>query len=178
MDKETKKAKMKEWLSKNKDRVRASARAWRENNKERLKEIKREWYLKNKDKVHAANRESYIKFKDKRHKWQAEYYMKSPERRQANVEASRKHRAKPEYRTKILKRMYGITAEQYDAMLLKQDNKCAICLQEDKGKRLAVDHCHKTGRIRGLLCGNCNLALGLLQDNPDLLNKAAAYLKY
>jgi hypothetical protein len=44
-------------------------------------------------------------------------------------------------------------------------------------KRLAIYHCHTTGKVRGLLCVNCNLAIGLLKDNPDLLNKAASYLK-
>ena len=72
-----------------------------------------------------------------------------------------------------------MTVEEYNERLLKQDGKCAICSKTNKsGKRLFVDHCHRTGRIRGLLCGPCNNAIGLFYDNPELMNKAAAYLKY
>jgi len=73
---------------------------------------------------------------------------------------------------------YGISEAEYVAMLAKQQNKCTICNNLDpSGKRLAVDHCHTTGIIRGLLCCNCNRAIGMMQDSPDLLIKAAEYLK-
>lgn len=68
---------------------------------------------------------------------------------------------------------YGISVEQYKAMLATQSNKCKICHSETK---LFIDHCHKTGKVRGLLCNNCNLVLGSMKDNPALLIKAAAYL--
>lgn len=84
----------------------------------------------------------------------------------ANVE--KLHRRKLKYR-------YGLTNEQYDEMLLVQNGVCAICGQTDKRKRLAVDHCHDTGRIRGLLCSQCNVAIGALH-NQDLLDNAAEYL--
>ncbi len=74
-----------------------------------------------------------------------------------------------------LKYCYGITTVQYDAMLTQQDGVCAICENPDT-VRLAVDHCHKTGEVRGLLCGKCNKALGLLHDDVALLAKALAYL--
>mgnify|MGYP000094078581 FL=1 len=64
-------------------------------------------------------------------------------------------------------------------MLEAQDYKCAICGNEDEveGRRLAIDHCHSTGDVRGLLCGKCNRGLGLFYDNQELLNKAIQYLK-
>jgi hypothetical protein len=74
----------------------------------------------------------------------------------------------------------GITPEEYDALLLKQDNKCAVCRSENPGRNqrgvvsFAVDHCHDTGKIRGLLCMNCNRAEGLLKGNAQAL---ADYLK-
>ena len=60
----------------------------------------------------------------------------------------------------------------------RQGGKCAICgTQYVLGlKRLALDHCHETGRIRGLLCGSCNRGLGLFRDNPERLRKAIEYL--
>ena len=93
--------------------------------------------------------------------------------------SNKRYRAKYETKDYELKSKYGITLEEYNARLLKQDNKCAICGGINRsGKRLAVDHCHVTGRVRGLLCSNCNNGLGLFQDNSEFLNKAAAYLKY
>ena len=78
----------------------------------------------------------------------------------------------------IIRRQYGITLEQYNDMLEKQDYKCAICNDEDEveGRRLAIDHCHTSGKIRGLLCGKCNRAIGLLKDNTKLLTNAIKYL--
>ncbi len=72
---------------------------------------------------------------------------------------------------------YGLTIEQYEAMLTKQGGGCAICGAKRSGKRrLSVDHDHCTGRVRGVLCANCNRAIGLLGDDPTRLQKALAYL--
>lgn len=80
-------------------------------------------------------------------------------------------------RRSMLKRRYGITTEQYDAMLARQGERCAICWQECKtGRRLAVDHDHETMTVRGLLCSSCNQGLGNFADSPDLLEAAARYL--
>lgn len=79
-----------------------------------------------------------------------------------------------------LKDKYGITEDDYDSLLEKQDHSCAICGTDKptgKWKRFAVDHCHHTGDIRGLLCNECNRGIGLLKDNPELLDKAALYLR-
>ena len=97
---------------------------------------------------------------------------------------SRKAReANPDYHKNLfLKRHYGISISQYNIMLAAQAGCCAICgkpeVNEIRGRAvaLAVDHDHKTGTIRALLCSGCNTALGLFQDSADLLGKAAAYL--
>lgn len=77
---------------------------------------------------------------------------------------------------------YGITQEQYDAMHAAQGGVCAICGKPPKGgrtssKNLHVDHDHATGKIRGLLCNDCNPGLGKFMDDPNLLRLAAAYLE-
>lgn len=83
-----------------------------------------------------------------------------------------------------LKRYYGMSREEYNVMLAEQDGKCAICKNEEtaifKGrpKELHVDHCHETGKIRGLLCGCCNGGLGLFKDNVDTILAAIRYLKF
>jgi hypothetical protein len=72
---------------------------------------------------------------------------------------------------------YGITVEQYEQMSADQGGECAICQKKcPSGKVLAVDHNHKTGNVRALLCVNCNLGLGNFQDNIDLLFNAISYL--
>jgi len=73
---------------------------------------------------------------------------------------------------------YNITIHDFEALLLKQNNKCAICEKHNKdlNKGLCVDHCHTSGNIRGLLCHNCNHALGKLNDDISLLYRAIKYL--
>lgn len=71
---------------------------------------------------------------------------------------------------------YNISMAEYKAMILKQDNKCAIC-GNTQNKALAVDHNHTTGEVRGLLCTSCNVGLGLFKDRIDLLLQAIEYLK-
>jgi hypothetical protein len=67
--------------------------------------------------------------------------------------------------------------EEYDALLDEQGHVCAICGGDDGERNLAVDHCHTSGVVRGLLCSNCNKALGLLRDDTARLAAAIAYLK-
>ena len=82
------------------------------------------------------------------------------------------------------KRQYGITDSDLAQMKDEQNNKCYICQSEgfligknNHSEKLAVDHCHDTGKVRKLLCHNCNRALGLFKDKPELLRKAADYLE-
>ncbi|MFD0313882.1 endonuclease VII domain-containing protein [Streptomyces flavalbus] len=73
-----------------------------------------------------------------------------------------------------LKRHYGLTEAERDEMVASQMGLCPICLA---APAVHVDHCHKTGRVRGVLCFNCNSGLGLLRDNPEAMNRAADYLE-
>lgn len=74
-----------------------------------------------------------------------------------------------------LQRKFGMTKTDYEGLLQKQNHVCAIC-QGTSTRALAVDHCHNTGKIRGLLCTNCNRGLGYLKDSAELLRKAANYI--
>ncbi len=82
-----------------------------------------------------------------------------------------------------LQSKYAITEAEYEMILKSQNGVCAICGQSETTKfhdniiKLAVDHCHKTCKIRGLLCINCNHMLGKAKDAPELLEKAAVYLR-
>lgn len=79
----------------------------------------------------------------------------------------------------VLKNKYKITLKTYNQMLVMQDSKCAICARhiDELPKTLDVDHCHTTGKVRGLLCGKCNMGIGYFQDNTKTINKALAYLE-
>lgn len=82
------------------------------------------------------------------------------------------------YRKSKLRRKYGQTPESYEALLRSQQGVCAICLAVcPTGRRLAVDHCHTTGAVRGLLCTNCNTSIGKFKDSPALLQAAILYLE-
>jgi hypothetical protein len=76
-------------------------------------------------------------------------------------------------------KIYGLTLEDYNVMLEKQNGVCAICNKEEKtkNKNLFVDHDHQTGKVRSLLCNNCNSGLGQFNDNLNLLESAVLYLK-
>lgn len=101
------------------------------------------------------------------------------------VEANRtKRRVNPDYflhieRKSKFKNIYGITLEQYEQMLEAQGGGCAICNAKTPSARtkyFAVDHCHATSKVRGLLCTKCNRGLGLFNDRTDLLKLATNYL--
>ena len=90
----------------------------------------------------------------------------------------RYHENKENYRDYTYKRKYGISLEEYDTLFSLQKGLCAICDGECPSKRsLAVDHDHVTGKVRGLLCANCNRGLGLFKDKIEALQKAVVYLE-
>lgn len=86
---------------------------------------------------------------------------------------------------RTLKHEYGITLVEYEILLIKQNGVCAICERPEKTidkvqnklRRLAVDHCHSTNKIRGLLCFECNTGIGKFGDNPQLIERAANYVR-
>lgn len=118
----------------------------------------KDWCLKNPDKVKEIN----LKNRQKR-----KQFYRSPE----GIESSRKAH---------LKRVFGISLDDYNKISEEQDHVCAICGKSEmnnKNKVLCVDHDHKTGAIRQLLCGLCNSGLGAFRDDKTLLKKAIKYLK-
>lgn len=107
------------------------------------------------------------------------------EKREYARQAMKKHRAKlskESAKGRELKYKYGISWEKYVLLHDSQGGSCKICkspialLSSDQTKTANVDHCHTTGKIRGLLCGDCNRGIGLLKDSPAILRYAAEYL--
>lgn len=141
----------------------AASRAWKERNKEKVRQYAILW--------DAANRQLR---KDLKKKWDSE-----------NIEHKKEYAKKfkvkyPDYyKRKHLSYCYGMPIEEYDRMLHNQNNRCAVCrkLAEDTHrKRLFVDHNHTTGKIRALLCQQCNTALGMVNEDSDILFALVAYL--
>ncbi len=90
---------------------------------------------------------------------------------------NRNRTTKYNWRKYQYKYTYGITVDEYQTMVEQQGGVCLICCQPEKNKNLSVDHCHKTKKVRGLLCGKCNVGLGYFNDSEEILEAAIIYLK-
>ncbi len=118
-------------------------------------------------------------------KWK-QYYQKNKKKWKQRYEDAKKndpeavraknHSTYTRCRSHLLEKRYGITVEQYEQMDREQGGLCKICRRPPGKKRLHVDHDHKTGDVRGLLCSNCNRVLGLMEDREDWLRAAVRYL--
>lgn len=177
---------------------------WKSKNKQ--KQYSREYYLKNKDRIlkehkkyHRKNREIRnskqrlysSKNREKIRSFNHKYYVKNMETLKLNQRLrTQKTRDNGTYslnqRKYNLKKYHNLSLGDYKQMLKLQNGVCAICeIDQDCGtikgklikKDFAVDHCHKTLEIRGLLCTKCNLGLGYFKDNILFLERAIKYLK-
>ena len=157
-----------EYKTPEKDRERS--KKWREANPEYGKE----YYHANKDELKKRRKkrpEGYYK----------NYYRANRERLskyQMEWKRSNKEKVRGIKKKEYLKRKYNLTPEDMAILLDEQENKCKICsIKFNDYIKHNVDHCHSTGKIRGLLCRACNLGLGFFKDDPKLLIKAIEYLE-
>lgn len=128
------------------------AQGRRSNCRECTREYAKDWRKKNRDRNAALGKASYRKHRTARLEWGWRWKLKA---------------------------RYGMTAEEYGAMLVAQGGLCAICRRAPSGrhKRLVIDHDHVTGRVRGLLCRACNSAIGYFMENVLVVEAAVAYLR-
>lgn len=117
--------------------------------------------------------------RDAKNRQQNERYNQDLEVRAKVKENNRLWRQKNARRLKDtrLRATFGISIEQYETMRLEQGGVCKICSRVPGKKGLAVDHCHATGRIRGLLCSSCNTSLGLMRENRTAIESMVRYLQ-
>lgn len=126
-------------------------------------------------------------YKKKAKEYARIFREKDPELYRERVRRSRQRALSSDpdfHHKKDLVRFYGVTHEWYAKTLERQNFACAICkkpaeqntTRDGKALRLSVDHCHDTGKVRGLLCNNCNRAIGLMSDNEEILIAAANYI--
>jgi hypothetical protein len=143
------------WLAANPEKAALAVKNWTERNAEYRAEYGAQWKRDNREKINQQRAER------RRHE------------RAVNPEKARADR-----RRRALKDNYGLTVEEYDAMWAAQGEVCAICKRaEPMGRGWHVDHCHDSSVVRGILCSNCNVALGMLSDDADRLRAAVAYLE-
>lgn len=113
--------------------------------------------------------------------WKREW-RKTPEGRKKNYLSVKKWRQTHREEAKLMR--YYLPIAEYRRLMTEQKGVCALCglpeiHRNPKGaiKKLSVDHCHQTGKVRALLCSSCNMGLGHFKDNPELLRKAAQYVE-
>ena len=146
--------------------------------KEARRAYMRAYYAANKEKFRPKSPEKRAEYNANRRK----KYANDPAMQQQYREAAKAwSAANPEKRKSQRVKKYGIDGAKYDAMLLRQGGRCAICLSvetgDKRGSRFHVDHCHSTGSVRGLLCSSCNLGLGKFRDSTESLKRAIEYLE-
>ena len=191
-DKEKERARKAKYYQENKERILANNAAWKLKNKQRydsqqlvyrqenrdfLNAQSREWRIQNPEKAKAAIarwKENNLAYYEAQ---QAASYMAHRQERLASRKAYKAKNAEVVLAQRLEK--YRLSPAAFQKMVTEQHGVCKICGGPPIGghKRLSVDHDHSTGRVRGLLCGNCNAALGLLQEKTEILQKAIAYLK-
>jgi hypothetical protein len=137
----------------NRERLIAYQKGLYERDKDRIKAQRAAYKQANRDLLRARGRARYQKH------------------RVVILEKQRQKRLTGEERAAV----HGLTVDQYQAMVKEQGGLCAIC--GGAMKRICIDHDHETGAVRGLLCHNCNVALGHLRDSPALLRAAADYVE-
>ena len=133
--------------------------------------------------AHKSTKDRLISICKACHSEKSKKRRETPENKERSRLATERWRKNPKNKRSYLsskyKARYGITLDEYENMLDSQDNKCFICEEEAgyNNKPLYVDHCHSTNKVRKLLCQHCNSGLGMFKDNPELLSKAAEYVK-
>jgi hypothetical protein len=142
-------------------------KVWRQEHTDYMQQYHKGYYQKNHELVGGNNKKYYLEHRDELLEYKKEYYHKN------------KHKFSKltpyQNRKRSLKNLYKLSLKEYRQLLRKQGYKCALCKMRVR-YRLHVDHCHKTNKIRGLLCKKCNFGLGQFNDSMTLLQKAIGYL--
>jgi len=142
------------------------SKEWRLRNKEKIKEDKRLWRLANKDKIKEIDKRFRAKHSAKLKTDKTSWVSKN---REKYKRIGRKYNLK----------QYGLTEHDYDSILANQNYQCLTCktpIEKLRGP-LHVDHCHSTGKVRGLLCRSCNVAIGLIKEDVTIARAIISYIE-
>ncbi len=169
-DVERRRARVRKNYAANREKIRASRRAHYAANKEAYLERQRAYR-------EAKGEELLLKSRAQRRA----YYLANKEKereRQRAYNAANKEQISGQLRRYRLQRDYGLTLEQRDALFTAQGSKCAVCNSADPKtkKGWQVDHCHTSGKVRGILCQPCNTAIGKFEESVAILTRAIEYI--
>ena len=189
-----------EWISRVREKKRIAERARRKSPlvRAKVRELRKKWYAKHgarwrrewlsrpgvreRQRENARSRRHDPRYRE-RYLERQRAYSKSHQYQKRRREWARAYRKtengkRSEFRGRL--RKYGISLEEYEILFEKQDGVCAVCKKRRArkvGSTLCVDHCHKSGQVRGLLCTWCNSLIGHACDDPEVLRAAAKYLE-
>ena len=182
-------AQQKQYAQRHPEIMSARRKDYYKRNKENLSQKHREYYIKNSENIKSRVKNNYHRDIEETRRRQRAYRKISRQRPEVKamrvIEGRKRYKKNPEYtRANVLKNKYGLTVEQYDDMVNRQGGVCAICGKGNdrltkwgtRTTRLVIDHCHATGKVRGLLCHTCNSGIGSLGDSVDNLSNAIEYL--
>jgi len=140
-----------------------------------------QWMTPEKYAKSRQREKTYAKSPNKMKRQSERYVLDRENRIRASKEWQRNNPEKTEHnRLRSKYRQYGLTEETYTALVQSQNNQCAIChvdFKELERKRIHIDHCHDTGKVRGILCHQCNIMIGFSRNDVNILKKAIKYLK-
>jgi hypothetical protein len=163
----------KRYRSKSKDKISSRIKKWRQNNKEHVEETNKLWKSNNKERSNFLSRVR-----------RAELRVSDPAYRERELERRRRSYVRnkesilPKMRKRKYAARYGITESDFWRMVAEQENRCKSCgttfAKEDR-KNMHIDHCHTTGKVRGVLCFRCNASLGLLREDPGMIRCLVKY---
>ena len=167
---EQEKERQKKWYLSHREQRNESIRKWRHAHREQRNKSARKYYLTHRGQANEHQRKYRLTHPEQVKEYSRKYYLAHSEQlKESQRKWSRRYHRKWRF---------GITLEQTKTLWIAQDKgKCVICKKQLNWFRMHVDHDHKTGKVRGLLCGNCNLALGLLKDSKESLLSAIHYLE-
>ena len=160
----------------NKEKVKQRVAAYREANREAIRKQGREHYRDTKELKKERRHQYYLSIQDEKKEYKRAYYYAN---RETVLESVRNYRlANPDkIRNLKLKGTFGITLIQWNQMFENQGKCCAICKSSNPGgQQWHTDHCHSSGKVRGILCRMCNLMLGGARDKVEVLQGAISYL--
>lgn len=163
----------KEYRDQNKERSKQYGKEYRKQHKEE----KKQYYLKHKEKINEKRKEYYSNNKELINEKGKEYNKIYREINKQKIKERRQAKRDITYKKEI-SRLYNLTIDEYNKKLQNQNNECFICKKElTTRKYTAIDHCHISGKVRGILCRECNLALGLVKEDTNILKSMITYLE-
>jgi len=173
------KEQLKEYYQEHKEQIKEYNKKWRQEHKKQMKELQQKWYQEHKEQIREYGKKWKQEHNERMKETNKKYYDKNKlqiAERAKKWYQKNKEKRKENYLTKL----YDLTLEDKKKMLVEQDYKCAICGEPLDLETAVIDHDHKDGKVRGLLCNSCNFKEGqynFFKEHPEYVEKLEEYYK-